>query len=821
MAAIFKAGTLLLVLMFAISFAVESISADPYWQQFMFDSKGVYQFKGVTHIPGNGASRICSLTTNPGSVQCLCSNTVDGAETSGSSAIRWSSLPGSGKENESINLNVDMTNSQSEHFLGFMSSKMIIDGQSGACGSFQDAGTPFTLGRATIANNDLGEKPDVLKYRFPTFYTPWICMGLMKEEDNVGTAGEMMRREALKAGVYFINFTITTYTECGDDTYVYEYEWVPGGEKGGDISGRITDGYGDPMPYMNVSLDFLGKRYDTLTDAAGSYEIDNIVGFSPNTDNPPEGTLTAYFTYWRDGKNYFSVFDRTRGDALVTMDKKFKLADDSEKRQDMDFMLPLSTSTSTLKGTDADAAKVPWLKKDDELSSPVVLRNLKHTAPIYYYISNAVDFDLTILKADIDYKLPVEVFVGGSTGTLYSRPTSLIQINITDSQYKSSNRPRNREYHEFSHHLLFSQWNGTGLRGANDTNHDGFLNDDTGDSYTEGFAEFMACVIADYTPNPNDPAPPDDYAGFTSLNEKRKVWDWNGKNEELSIAGVLWDIYKKDGISIQNLWPVLKEKRANFLEYAKALKAAFPAKAAAIDQSLIEHGFFADNYTGNGVRDAFEPFRDANQNGIYDAGEYFIDYGITVNRTNITWDGFGEVGRATNYQRPDRGQAVELPGAFVKAADSGSGLMDISIHHDNPADGADYTLLGEMRGGLVYVMPLPEDVPGSITVTPHGGGGIPYTITSAEYKKKYYSRPAGQGYFDTHDFGPITPEEGFDGVEPAWGSDSGTDVVDTSTGKYPSGGPGGLGSIPDLSGTCPCASGLILLLVLSFAYRKA
>ena len=349
---------------------------------------------------------------------------------------------------------------------------------------------------------------------------------------------------------------------------------------------------------------------------------------------------------------------------------------------------------------------------------------------------------------------------------------------------------------------MFSQWNGTGIRPQVDTNHAGFINSNTADSYTEGFAEFMALVIADYTPNSNDPAPSDIYASFGSLENNYKPWEKRGRMEELAVAGVLWDLYDKNNegndtlsIPIQQLWPVLSQKHDNFYQYTLALKAAFPDKADAIDKILLMHGFFADNFTGNGVHDAFEPFSDANGNGVYDAGEYFVDYGITANHPNILYTGKEQIGQATNYQRPNRGQAGEIPDAFIKVDDARVPFYTVSIHFANPSQGKDYSYTTEQRAGLIYLQPLPEGISATMTVTPDSQAytsSAPFVITSAEYDKDYYAAPANQGYISKHDFAlaPTGKAETAAAVSvgsaaPAWGTDAGTDMEEKSTGVIP------------------------------------
>ena len=799
---------------------------DDLWGEYQFDAHGSFKLVSVTHNEspyGTG----CTFTSAQGSVAGSCSYDTGHESGTGTGGVTWTDPPSTGMEGQNFTITSTLSTHTEGDYYGSDDANIGIGSWSGECTSFQDIGTPFSIAGAYAQKYDAGSANDegsitkTLDYRFPTFYKPWICDQMTTAENNKGQSGDIMRAEAMRSGVYFFNMTISASTVGGSDTYTYTYEWVPGNTvASADLSGKITDGHGDPMPYANVTLDYLGKHYGTIADEAGNYVVSGVAGLTPDSASPPTGVITVYAEYWRDGKNYFSLYDMLNQNTMVFLQKKFVLKDSSDTTQNIDFNVPVAAGIHNLKAGEPGSEKVAWLKDGEEVASASSLKNLWHFAPVYYYTANAVDFDLTILQANIDYKLPVKVFLASSDGTYYSRPTASIHIDKGDVVYSSSDRPRNREYHEFSHHLMFSQWNGEGLRSGNDTNHGGFINSNTADSYTEGFAEFMALVIADYTNNPNDPAPSDIYAGFGSLKNKYKPWGAKGSDEEFAIAGVLWDIYDKNNnaedtvsIPIQQLWPILSVKRANFLEYADAIKAAFPGQAAGIDKILVAHGFYADGYVGNKVRDAFEPYIDSNGDKNYTPGEYFVDYGIDAARAAITYENGDEIGRATNYERPTRGQAVEVPNAFLSVSDMRVPSYNVSVHFNNARDGRDYSYLTDMRDGKIYLQPLPEGIDATMTVAPasaaYSSANV-YTITSTEYLQKYYAAPDNAGSFDSFDFGlsPTgTPDDSqaFSDGTPRWGTDNGTDAVDTAVGQKPT-------SLP-LSGgiTLPCLPGLVLL----------
>jgi len=823
-----------LVVLFLVFSPLVFAQDEDFWGEYKFISPGHYKLVNVTHVAtpnaNSGANSGATLTSDVGSATGTSEiHAGGGFDGTSSGTVKWSEFPSTGKENETFPITVDMDATITGETMG-VGVGATIDGHSGDCTTFdpnQYVSIIVPIAAAELHTYDKGEtkKSETINYTFPYFYWPWSCMHDNSQAQS-GSGSDMMRRESQVAGKYYIYLTVSDSTPGGSDVTTYTYEWVPGVENGGDLSGRITDGHGDPIPYANVSLGFQGNTYRALTDATGNYKIENIPGFTPDENNPPQGRLTAFLSYWRDGKHYYAIFDSTQNDTNVYLSKFFNLETESDKRQDIDFDIPVAHAVKSLPKAMSLNHDVYWLKTDDPKMSPgstllrseSILQDIDNFAAIYYYSANAIDFYLTILNASIDQGIPVDVKAGGNDGTYYSRSGVSISIDAKDMGYDSPYRPRNREYHEFSHFLMFEQWNQMTIRLDNDTNHGGFINSNTADSYTEGFAEFMACVIADYSNDPNDPKPADVYSIFGSFNDNFKPWNANGQDEELSVASTLWTIYKKEHIPIQKLYPVLVEKHTNFYEYTQALKAAFQEKSSDIDKILVDHGIFQDKFVGNKTYDDFEPYIDANNNSQYDQGEYFIDYGITATHPNITWDGVSQVGQATNYQRPNRGMAVTIPNAFVKSPAGGTGIMNVSVHYNDPSQGTDYSYTSEMKQGLVYVMPRPDDVQATITVVPKNGGNT-YTITNSELLKKFYSTPKNQGYFDTFDFGPVQPEpkEIFQGIQPAWNTDRGTDVVDNRKGHYPS-----LDTSDLLGGCqslCPISLGLLVLSVIFYRRR--
>ncbi|MFH1126103.1 MAG: carboxypeptidase-like regulatory domain-containing protein, partial [Candidatus Altiarchaeota archaeon] len=549
-------------------------------------------------------------------------------------------------------------------------------------------------------------------------------------------------KATVEASIEEAKETMASYKAEADSGTDYKGKvcYWPAKEEAILVSGTITDGHGNPMPYLKVEVDYKGKIHEVITDEEGYYEAE-VQGLVPNEDDPPEITIRPKFEYMRDDKKYFTVIDKIDSDNIIYLERTLPIKTEDDLEQDIDFKI--IEPADVFEQTDGDI----------KYSSDTQLGNMINFAKTYTYVADAVDFALTVLKADIDYKLPVEVYSGGD-GTYYVKEDSQIFLTEADADYKSPEHPKNIEYHEFCHHILFSQWNGTTIRLNVDKNHGGYINSNTADSYTEGFAEFCSMAISENHKS-NDPRlkPPEIYCIFGSLEKNYRAWDKRGYNEELALAGYLWDLHDKNNegddkvtLSMEEMWPIMKVKRPNVYEYHKAFKQAFPDKADAIDKIAIMHGFFADTRKGNGVYDpVFEPIRNGK----------FVDYGEGDELAVfiMQYDPGEVIGRASNYNR-NRSKAGFLPNAFIKIPDTEVKYYKVNVHFNKPADGPDYEYQTEVRGGLLYLQPLPDGEDATITVTPDtlDYTSTPYTITSKELDQKYYDAPLDQGYVDEHIF---------------------------------------------------------------------
>ncbi len=253
-------------------------------------------------------------------------------------------------------------------------------------------------------------------------------------------------------------------------------------------------------------------------------------------------------------------------------------------------------------------------------------------ALIYYHLHQAWE---VYRKLNVTLRQPIQVEIYSDRVT--SADGTTIYINQNGSDWNDGNAPKNREWHEFSHCVMWHVYGGSfppthreqrGIGLAGDINGNHILDRDknhapylfnalsSSDAIVEGFAEFMAMVIADQMNQAGEPYLQDTLAPYiytladrTSVPEmtnyeinyhqnivpslppaKRKIiydiykwlqdrslyedmvpdelWlpgEFAQGDEENSVASLLWDLYdgmapeEQDQIQIplENLWSIL------------------------------------------------------------------------------------------------------------------------------------------------------------------------------------------------------------------------------------------------------------------------
>ncbi|MGA1870342.1 MAG: dockerin type I domain-containing protein [bacterium] len=415
------------------------------------------------------------------------------------------------------------------------------------------------------------------------------------------------------------------------------------------LSGRVTDGHGHGIPDVQVTLYYQGDPQwggqrgpnDTwvYTDSSGYYSlpvtiVDYIYGAGLGG---PTVTVT--------------LLAHVSGIAPAAAAMK------SARAYSYIYVSATTPVLQNIPGTlNIDLSNNQGIK----WTTLPNINDLDDFAVMYLHTNQALQCALTTLNMNMDYGLPVEVYgdMQQGTGTWYSSPSfqlggwgrfpsSAISIDAADNGFMSGNRPDNREWHEFSHHIMADSLIGGDnalppLSAAQDMYHAGyFANSDTVAGWTEGFAEFMSCEIATRYPAYSSlplatpilgtlsPYPPQWYGGWGNPRWWDLEWqtDLRGPtrlNEEFAIASILWDledpINQADNDSIDltmtQLWNILNQNTApgtggnrNTLRDVYEALMTFASGSAVlqanIDRIFIAHGAF-DDVNGNSLRDAAE-----------------------------------------------------------------------------------------------------------------------------------------------------------------------------------------------------------------------
>ncbi len=144
----------------------------------------------------------------------------------------------------------------------------------------------------------------------------------------------------------------------------------------------------------------------------------------------------------------------------------------------------------------------------------------------------------------------------GGTVTICTKSSSEAQLEL--------DAPINREYHELAHYLQNDMYYpSSNLLPSRGTSHAGYGNDGTNDSLAEGFAEFVAMLVAEHYSEIEGGQP--EYpveASRTNLEQDYRVWGDTvrmfrlndgrivpyfsldrSNQEEWAVAGLLWDLH--------------------------------------------------------------------------------------------------------------------------------------------------------------------------------------------------------------------------------------------------------------------------------------
>ena len=149
--------------------------------------------------------------------------------------------------------------------------------------------------------------------------------------------------------------------------------------------------------------------------------------------------------------------------------------------------------------------------------------------------------------------------------------------------------------------------------------------------------------------------------------------------------------------TLEEIWAVLKDYRANMHEVYKGFIEAYPDKKTDIDRIFINHGFFADKNEG------IKNMTLVSQPGD---GLNYVTTPTLILQIQSKVDTGETIGQATNYQRPERHTGA-LAQPFYKDRHAYPFLKVTFTFPEHPY--LNYDLYQEQQDGLIYV-PVPPEI---------------------------------------------------------------------------------------------------------------
>jgi hypothetical protein len=512
-------------------------------------------------------------------------------------------------------------------------------------------------------------------------------------------------------------------------TLIAEYPIITQEKEEITVHGYVEDGHGHRLEKVKVTLVWGSDNFTGYTDGNGSYQFDLEAG---------EGSSeTAYLEV-----------ELTDEDGIIEIYDNDFSPDQVVRYQTGDFSLK---SGDTWLG---DVKQDIVFPKAADLPAPGPSGD---QAVVYRNTYTAVKYYRDTLGATFDHR-PVKVYTFCKEDTGFDPDTRKIYINELDTYATLRHAPQNREWHEFSHYVMWDIYGDFPPEHGHwtdstwvwlDSSHGGFANHCTGDSWVEGFAIFMPLVIEGST---TGIYPVQD----TKIHLECNLEDDTSNEEDFSVASILWDLYdpisSKDNdqvdLTIEQLWGVMTQRRTfplyyqedpttsypnwvgdtgqtedRYISYVKdlydALIASGLASRGAIDNIFISHGFYWD----------------VNENGRYDAGE------------NVGMGDYSRPERRNRRLDPKSSILVKVPAGIVPAT------LVVNVKFSPPFEGYDYSyevpITSASQSVLVWMPPTDYPSTAYFTIQKEGYEESEPLTLSNDY---YWSNVGLENHVLTHAF---------------------------------------------------------------------
>ena len=419
-------------------------------------------------------------------------------------------------------------------------------------------------------------------------------------------------------------------------------------------------------------------------------------------------------------------------------------------------------------------------------SPPIPANRRADLGMMYYHTHQAWRLADEVLGQGLDFQLPVDIVGYSANRTSWLGPYSTgwnpgrdphIRIKSADSPKNSLDRPDNREWHEFGHHVHADTCGnlmpGNNLPHPGDVNHRGYRNPSTTDSFVEGFAEFYSVLVAALVEH--DPWPQLYDSSATLFGKDVEINDLAWTTEEFAVAGLLLDLVDPEDMR--------DATRMNGTTYADCVEMRLEELWTILEtdwDDVVPRGpaATADGYTYlSDVKHLYDILK-INRIGsdhsrgreLDDLDELFIAHGFfaDIQPPYRAYTGGEEPGRAADVARPDRRNYPGIPGSAIafNAVNAETGLpldvgtFTLDARFAPPFQHYNYSVTGRSvtSGSLPYIGPDPQyDMEAIIRAwSPGFVSAEALTVTNDFYWTQMATEPTD--HFMEHTF-EMTPAE--------------------------------------------------------------
>lgn len=584
-----------------------------------------------------------------------------------------------------------------------------------------------------------------------------------------------------------IEVSLHGISDLGDSMYVeYVYEWVTEKKdepaKSIDLRGVLLNAVGQPMPWMKLEVfvyygdEVLDPNKDADLHLEGTSDHQGRYQFNIS---PPEGsegpvgifikgTLTSLFPYENNALLFQMIDDSdpytvereaiSVGTWTVVKEDRLKENVDVVKHYRLLAFYHLSLGAFSM---DEEMMPEGLFLFTSNTDTEEQVKRLENYSVLYTAAHEGWFFGGALLgEQDKLLAKPVKIRLQAPKVSQYDPNTNEIFIEPL-----CSHKDDYSIYvllHEFGHYVDFvtnTIENFRAGRGyaAGDTNHGGYLNDSTSDSYLEGFATAYAALVQQYAGSTT----PGIVGGYPLTTPPYYIaYGDNGKHEEFAMATLL---YQANGQyeDIGAYWSVLSVDRLNFHEYYEAIYQDLVGRSGEsanwFRNMAISLGLFKMPF-GSGVYEQGEPFKDLNANGQYDEGEPFRDLMYAVDEEGkVQFDeplqeldlatiNVGKVAPANTTEIAPRYTSYQSADSFLYV----SGQVPEYVHLRIMPEGfPSYTALYKVQGDKVFLPVGSTPMTGKIQVSVPGGGVFYEALIEALQAHKIMAQgapiPMGQG----------------------------------------------------------------------------